>query len=244
MVGALGTGVGSVNVKPQHVAVLKEIVITNLNWLVGLSAAVNLGDASHLVFVHGEAMSEHNLAEDLGGDLEVLVVVVILEEALGIESVAAHNFLETANNVIDASLLVVAGIFAPVKGRGNGVTEHDVNVLLEALLGEDAVDSVDKFAPAHVVASLLITSGESGSEELELGVRDGQLGHGKTNSELSIGDETSAELVEITEEFANTNAVLSAHLSETGHNILNILRGVANNLGLGNARSGLGEVVV
>lgn len=51
---------------------------------------------------HGETVSEHNLSEDLRSNLEVLVVVMVLEEALGVKSMSAHNILETHNNIVNA----------------------------------------------------------------------------------------------------------------------------------------------
>jgi hypothetical protein len=78
---------------------------------------------------------------------------------------------------------------------------------------------------------------------LELGVADDDLSHGEANTELGACDEASSKLVEVTEEFTNTNALLTAHLADTGKHIIDIIGGVAHDFGLGDAGLGLREVV-
>lgn len=122
------------------------------------------------MLVHGETVGEHDLAEDLRGNLEVLVIVVVLEEALGIKSVTADDFLEAHNDIVNASALGLASVLAPIFGFFVSITQNDVNALLEVLLSEHLVDRVAELSPADVIASFLLTGGESLAEHLEFGV--------------------------------------------------------------------------
>ncbi len=99
-------------------------------------------------------MRGQDLSEDLGGDFEVSVVVEVLEEALGIESVFADNFLEISNDFLDLGPFVVGWLLASVVSGGAGVVEHDVHRLFEFLLCEDLVDVVRKHFPLDVFALL------------------------------------------------------------------------------------------
>lgn len=169
-ISALGASGGAVNLELENVAVLQEIVITNLNWLVGLAASINFCNAGDFMGVHGETVCSHNLTEDLGGNLEVLVIVMVLEEALGVKSVAAHDFLEANNHIVNTLTFRFGSVFAPIFSFLVSVTQRDVDILFKVLLGEDCIDLVDEFSPANMVASFLLTSREGIAKHFEFGI--------------------------------------------------------------------------
>jgi hypothetical protein len=99
-VSALGAGVGAVDIKDEHVAILKEVGVTN--FVAGSAvAAVNLGNAGDLNLAQEETVGGKHLTEDLGSHLEVSVTVEVLEEGLGVEAVLANDLLEALNDAVD-----------------------------------------------------------------------------------------------------------------------------------------------
>ena len=61
----------------------------------------------------------------------------------------------------------------------------------------------------------------------------------KADPELGICDEATAKFVEITEEFTNTHALLTANLTNAGKNVLNVFRGIADHFSVANTWFGL-----
>jgi hypothetical protein len=111
---------------------------------------------------------------------------VILEEALGIESVLADNLTEGIDNILAGCLLFRVGLTTTVSGHGAGHANGSVKVLLETLGGEYLVDGVRELSPLDV---LTLLGGLVGlAEQLELRLRDGHLGHSEANAELSSSD--------------------------------------------------------
>jgi len=239
-VSALGSGVRTVNVKDEDVAVLEEVGVTNFASGSAL-AAVDFCNASNLSFVQREAMSGEDLAENLGSHLEVTVLVEILEEGLSVKAVFANNFLEAENNVVNAGNFLISGIMTTVDGFGFGIIEDGIDILLKVFLSKDLIDSITELTPVDVLSFL--RGLEGCGDELELGVADNDLGHGKTNAELSAGDESGSKFIKVTEEFTNSDSLLRTKLTNASKNILNVIRGVADNFSLGNSGLGLGEVV-
>ena len=139
-ISALCAGCWAINIEFKNVAVFQEIVITNLNWLVSLSTSVDFCNAGHLMSLHWETVSEHDLAEDLRCDLEVLVVVVILEEALCVKSVAANDVLEAHDHVINTLTLSFRSVFAPIFSFLICVTQNNVDAFLKVFLGENGIN--------------------------------------------------------------------------------------------------------
>jgi hypothetical protein len=80
------------------------------------------------------------------------MVVKVLEEALGIKSVLAHNFLELLNNLLNDGTPLIGGLSTAVVGQGTRVTENGINVLFKFLLGENLIDCVGESFPAHVLS--------------------------------------------------------------------------------------------
>lgn len=176
----------------------------------------------------GEAVSRQDLSEDLGAHLEVVMFVKVLEERLGVKTVLPHNFDETLNNVVDNGLLLLGGLATVVASGGTCVVKSDVDRLFELLLCEDLINVISKVFPAHVFASLgrLEVSGQ----KFKFVVTNLNLAEVEADSELGVGDVTASKLIEITEEFADSNALHAAGLSDTGANVLNILWCVSNDL--------------
>ena len=80
--------------------------------------AVDGIDGLHLLVRHDEAEVVECLPELLGRDLEVLVTIPILEEALGVQSVSCEPVLEGCEDVLHDGSLVMGGILTPVEGLG------------------------------------------------------------------------------------------------------------------------------
>jgi hypothetical protein len=68
------------------------------------------------------------------------VVVKVLEETLGIESVFADDFLELLNDLLDDGTLSLGWLSAPVVGQSARVIELDVDGLFKLFLGKNVVD--------------------------------------------------------------------------------------------------------
>ena len=84
---------------------------------------------------------------------------------------------------------------------------------------------------------------ESCFEHLVFALGDGGLCHGETDSELGGSDIAGAESVKVTEELFNTDSLLLALSADASDNIINIIRGVTDDLGLAVASLSLGVVV-
>ena len=73
-------------------------------------------------------------------------------------------------------------------------------------------------------------------------MRDWSLGHGETNSELSSCDKAGSEAIKVSEEFADTDSLLLAELTNSSDHIVDVVRIVADDLSVGVTSLGLGEV--
>jgi hypothetical protein len=91
------------------------------------------------MLIQRKTMSSHNLTEDFWSNLEMLVTVVILEEALSIESVAANNFLKADNNIINALDFISVGMFAAISSSLSRIAKNNINILFEVFLGENSI---------------------------------------------------------------------------------------------------------
>lgn len=181
------------------------------------------------------------MSEDLGAYLEVPQRVSILEEALSIESIFSDNFTEVLDN-LQAELSISRVSLSPsVNSLCAHIANCNVKVLLEALLGEDLVDSVGELSPLDMLAFLRCL--EHCLKHIELALRNGALCHGKSNSELLGSDEARSESIEVTEELGDADALLLAQLSDSSNHIVFIIWLVANNLSFADACLSLREVV-
>ena len=181
------------------------------------------------------------MSEDLGADLKVTECVSILEETLCIKSVLSDNFTEVLNNLLAKISLALIGLTSTIDGLGAYFTDSNIKVLLKTLLGEDFIDFIRELSPHNVLTFLWCL--EYSLEHIKLTLRNGALGHGKSNSELLGSNVTGSQSVEITEELRDADTLLLGKKTDTGNNILLIIRCVTNDLGLTSASLSLGEVV-
>lgn len=175
-------------------------------------------------------MSGQDLSENLGAHLEMIVFVKVLEEGLGIETILSHNFDETLNNVVDNGLLFFGGLATVVASCGTCVVKFDVDRLFELFLCEDLVNVISEVFPAHMFTSFVCL--EVSGQKFKFVVTNLNLAEVEADSKLGVGDVTASKLVEITEEFADSNALHAADLSDTGANVLNVLWNISNDLSL------------
>ena len=90
----------------ERSAIIDELEVLNLV-VVSAIDGLNCGD---LLVGQGEAEVVQGLSELLGGHLEVLVMVPILEEALGVKSVSCQPFSEGAKDNLDNRSLISGGV--------------------------------------------------------------------------------------------------------------------------------------
>ena len=146
----LGSSGRSIDDVFEAVSGTKELVILNMVFFI----SIHKSNSINLLFVDLEPKGVQNLAEDLRGDLEASVSVVILEEALGIESVLANDLTEGINDRLADFSLLTGGTATAISGHGTSHAHGGVKVLLETLSGEDLVDVVREFSPLDVLALL------------------------------------------------------------------------------------------
>ena len=167
--------------------------------------------------------------------------VKVLEETLGVQSVLSHELHELSSDSLNIGSLLWGGLKTVILNLGSCNSHLDVKVLLESLLSENFISIIAELSPLDMVASLwcLVCL----SQCLELLVRDWDLGHAQSHSELVRCDEARSELVKVAEELADTDSLLESHLADSGKNVVHISWIVAHNLSLGNSSLSLGEVV-
>lgn len=136
VISRLCTGVGAVDNEDQDVTVFEEVVVADVVVLI----AVDEGNELSLLLGQREAVGSKYLTEDLRRHLEMSVVVKVLEETLGIESVFADDFLELLNDLLDDGTLSLGWLSAPVVGQGARVIELDVDGLFKLFLGKNVID--------------------------------------------------------------------------------------------------------
>ncbi len=104
------------------------------------------------MFSQWEPVGGQHLSENLGGDFEVSMVVEVLEEAFGIKSVFADDFLEVSNDFLHNSSFFISWLLAAVVSFSAGIIQHNVNRLFKLFLGKDLVNLVGKHLPLNVLA--------------------------------------------------------------------------------------------
>ena len=115
------------------------------------------------------------MSEDLGAHLEVTKRIPILEEALRIKSVLPNNFSEVLNDLLAQFSLCRICLASSINGVGANLADGDVKVLLEALSGENFVDSVGELLPFDVFS--LFGRLEYTLEHFKFAGRDRAFGH-------------------------------------------------------------------
>ena len=81
------------------------------------------------------------------------------------------------------------------------------------------------------------------AKQCKLLLRDWSLCHGQTNSELSSGDITGAKPIKVAEELGDADSLLLGESTNTGNDIIDVIRSVSDNLSLAFACSSLRVVV-
>jgi len=232
----LDTRGGSVDNVLEAVGVTQEFGVPDLPNFV----AVNDSDKSDLFLGEREAERVKHLSENLLANLVVAMQVEVLEEALGIKSVLADHFLEALHDLADLLSGVITSSDSSVfRGSVDGI-QVDIQFLLEALLGEYFINLVAEISPADMVTCF--RGLEVACQHFVFSVRDLAFGHVESNSELTLGDVTASELVEVAEELSDPDSLLFAKLSDASDYIFDILWGVADDFSLASASLGLGEV--
>ena len=115
------------------------------------------------------------MSEDLGAHLEVTKRIPILEEALRIKSVLPNNFSEVLNNLLAKFPLCGIGLASSINSVDANLAYGDVKVLLEALSGENFINSVGEILPFDVLS--LLRRLEYALEHFKFAGRDRAFGH-------------------------------------------------------------------
>lgn len=139
--------------------------------------------------------------------------IEVLEEALRIESVLADKLSEVGNNCCNGGPLLIICLSSSVNSLSSSITDNGFVVLLETLLSEYFVNKVTEVSPPDVVTSLW--SLEVRADHVELLSTDWDLGHVEADAELGGRDVARSESVEVSEEFANADALLLAGLTKS-----------------------------
>ena len=202
---------------------------------------VNQRDSFNLLFANLETKSVENLSENLWSHLKGAKGVSVLEEALSIKSVLPDDFAELVDNLLAECCVSSGGLTSAIGGGGASFANSSVKVLFETLLGENLVNSVREFSPLDMGAFL--GGFEGFSEHSKLLLRDWGLRHGQTNAELSSGDETGAKSIKVAEELGDADSLLLGESTNTGNDIVDVIRSVSDNLSLALACSSLRVVV-
>ena len=112
--------------------------------------------------------------------------VKILEEALCIESVLSDKFSKFSNDSLNVFYLLTISLLTAIFNLSSSNSDFGVKILLKTLLCEDLIDLVAEVSPSNMLTSLLCL--ESLSQLSELLVRDWDLAHTKTHSELATSN--------------------------------------------------------
>jgi len=181
------------------------------------------------------------LTEDLRSDLERAQGISVLEEALCIEAVLADDLSEVLNDLLAESALTLIGLASSINGLGASLANDGIDILLEALGGEDLVDAVRELSPLDV--SSLLWCLEHLAEHLELAVRDRHLGHVESDAELRGRDVARPQSVKITEELSDADALLLREATHARQDIIDVTWRVAHDLSVAHTSLRLWVVV-
>ena len=125
-ISGLSSGGWCVDDVLEAVAVLKEVSVSDL----ALFVAVHKANLGHLLGRQGKPEVGKDLPEDLLADLEVLVAVEVLEEALGVKSVSSDDLLEGLNAPLDGFAVFGGWFFAGIDRLSPHVLHIDIVILL------------------------------------------------------------------------------------------------------------------
>jgi len=151
----------------------------------------------------------------------VVVSILVLKEALCVKSFSDDKRPEFFLQTIDKFIINYCWISLSIERSSSGIAEGNVNRSLEVFLCEDFIDAVTEVFPENV--RTFFWGLEMLSEYFEFVSREHDLCHVETNSELSLCDASRSELVKVSKEFADSDSLLFASLSQFGQNVLNII---------------------
>lgn len=205
---------------------------------VGVSEEVSVHDLVVLVSIYcrdvvrisvskSEAKGSQHLTEDLGRHFEMSVAVKVLEEALGVESVLSHELCEVFGDTFHVFKLILSGRGSAVDNIDASSANFGIQILFKTLLCEGFVNGIAEISPLNVIArlwSLVLLA-----KILKFRVGDGNLSHVESNSELRGCDVARSQSVEVSEEFTNSDSLLSAGASNASENVIHIVWGVTHN---------------
>lgn len=146
LIGGLSTGVRFVDDVVSVLTIVEEWHVLDITIIV----SVLLDNGIELGIADLNTEESDGLFELFWGNLEVVVSIWILEEALSIKSLSSNEVSECIKNAAD--ILFIGGIwtFCSVETLGSGSIDLNVNGSLEVFLGENFVDAVTEFSPQNM----------------------------------------------------------------------------------------------
>lgn len=169
------------------------------------------------------------LPELFDRDLEMLVSVPVLEEALGVQSVLYKQVSKTFSYLLSKSFLPHGRTLKAILSRRTSIIQRNIDVLLESLLSENLFDVVTEISPTNVPAFFWCCVVVA--EKVKFSLRKHNFTHVQTDSKLCISDKSTSEFVEVPHELLEPDSLLLSFSPEFGQDILDIIRSVSNNVG-------------
>ena len=114
------------------------------------------------------------------------MLIKVLEETLSIESILSHELSELSNYSLHILSLFWCCFSAEVLNLSSCNSNLSIVVLLKSFLCENLINMVAEFSPFDMISSLWCFV--DFAELLELLMRDWDLGHAQTHSELISSD--------------------------------------------------------
>ncbi len=146
LIGGLSTGVWFVDDVVTVLAIVEERHVLDVTIIV----SVLFDNGVKLSIADLNTKECDGLFELFWGNLEVVVSIWVLEEALGIKSLSSDEVSELIKNLVDILLIGGVWTFSSIETLGSGSIDLDINGSLEVLLGENFVDAVTEFSPQNM----------------------------------------------------------------------------------------------
>jgi hypothetical protein len=146
LIGGLSTGVWFVDDVVTVLTIVEERHVLDVTIIV----SVLLDNGVKLSIADLNTKECDSLFELFWGNLEVVVSIWVLEEALGIKSLSSDEVSELIKNLVDILLIGGVWTFSSIKTLGSGSIDLNINGSLEVFLGENFVDAVTEFSPQNM----------------------------------------------------------------------------------------------